>query len=179
VAGRPSKYFTHVQPYLDVIKAWCRNGATDLFIAGKLNIGMSTFMEYKKQFPELVEALRTNKEFADLEVENALHKLATGQMVEETRETTNSDVIGAAEKNKKQQPSKVARGKHTTIIRKYIKPDFRAACKWLGSRQPERWAKDAANREDANGEQLTALYEAMTPAEREKLLHDMEVEGDE
>lgn len=175
MTGRPNKYFSHVQPYLDVIKAWCRNGATDLFIADRLGVGISNFMRYKKDFRELREALQTNKEIADLQVENALHKLATGYDVEEVKESTATEGTSTVDGKKKR--SNAAQKKLVTVTKKHIKPDFRAACKWLGSRQPERWAKDARNSEDKGDEQLTALYEAMTPEEREKALAELEAEG--
>lgn len=174
--ARPNKYFSHIEPYLDAIRAWCRNGATDTFIAEKLGVAMSTFMTYKLKFPELSEALRTNKEIADLQVENALHKMAIGYAVEEVRESTSTG--GARTLDGDKERSNAEQKKRVTVTKKHVKPDFRAACKWLGSRQPERWAKDARNREDKSEEQLTALYEAMTPEEREKLLREMEAGGD-
>lgn len=74
--GRPDKYESHVKPKLHIITAWARNGLTDKQIAENLNVAYSSFMKYKKDFPELSESLRVSKEVADLAVENALYKKA-------------------------------------------------------------------------------------------------------
>lgn len=70
--ARPSKYETHVAPRLEEIKDWCRNGATDEEIAKRLGISRDSLYEYKKQFSDFSDILKKNKDFVDLEVENAL-----------------------------------------------------------------------------------------------------------
>ncbi len=72
IVARPSKYETHVAPRLEEIKDWCRNGATDEEIAKRLGISRDSLYEYKKQFSDFSDILKKNKDFVDLEVENAL-----------------------------------------------------------------------------------------------------------
>lgn len=57
--GRPEKYTTHVQPYLEEIKTWREQGMKLEAIARELNISYDTFWRYKNQFPELSEMLST------------------------------------------------------------------------------------------------------------------------
>lgn len=73
-----SKYETNVEPYLEAIEQMARNGMMEKDIAKKLNIAWSTWWTYKKQYPNLSNALRTNREIADLAIENALWRSAKG-----------------------------------------------------------------------------------------------------
>lgn len=70
--ARPNKYETHVAPRLGEIADWVRNGATDNEIAQRLDIGMSAFYEYKREFSEFSEVLKKTRDAVDGEVENAL-----------------------------------------------------------------------------------------------------------
>ena len=71
--GRKSKYDTDIKPYLQQIKEWKKNGATEQQIAKQLGVAMSTFCALKKKYPEFSEALRKSQtEFvADLKGELA------------------------------------------------------------------------------------------------------------
>ncbi|WP_342570658.1 hypothetical protein MKY85_20670 [Paenibacillus sp. FSL R5-0749] len=53
--GRKSKYQTPVEPKLLLIEAWARDGMIQEDIAKKLGVVMSSFSEYKNNFPELSE----------------------------------------------------------------------------------------------------------------------------
>lgn len=71
-----SKYESHVLPNLELVKMWARNGLTDDEIAEKLGISRDRFYYYKKHFSDFSDALKENKEYADLQVEQALFKAA-------------------------------------------------------------------------------------------------------
>lgn len=58
------------------MEAWARDGLTDEQISEKMQITVSTFYEWKKKYSEISEALKRGKEVVDVEVENALYKLA-------------------------------------------------------------------------------------------------------
>lgn len=73
-----NKYKSHVEPKLELIKGWAREGATDKEIAAKLGVAYSTFNDYKLKHSELSESLKESKEVADFAVENALYKNAIG-----------------------------------------------------------------------------------------------------
>lgn len=119
---RHNKYYTHVKPYLEQIKAWCRNGATDKIICEKLGISNQAFCEYKNLHMELVETLKTKDEIDDL-VENALLKRALGYDVEEVTEEFDEKNVLVKRKT----------------VTKHIVPDVTAQIYWTKNRRPDRW----------------------------------------
>lgn len=58
--GRKSRYETHVEPYLDDIRKWYQL-LNEGEIAKKLGIGVTSFEKYKREHPELREALREGR----------------------------------------------------------------------------------------------------------------------
>lgn len=117
--GRPSKYETNVKPYLKQIEQWVRNGLTEEEIAKKCNVAYSTFREYKKQFSALADALKSNRELADLEVEASLFKRATGYEYDEvTKELIDGELVV------------------TKVVTKQMAPDTTAQIYWLKNRLP-------------------------------------------
>ena len=116
--ARKSKYFTHVEPYLDKIAGWAMSGLSDEQIASNLNIAACSLYEYKKRYPEFAEVLRRGKDEADMAVVNSLYRSATGFTYYE--ETTNAigDVV---------------------VIQKYAKPNTTAIIFWLKNRMGEQW----------------------------------------
>lgn len=125
---RKNKYRTHVAPFLKEIGQMAADGATEAEIAAKLRVAYSTFKGYKHKYRELREVLLTSKELADLNVEAALYRRATGYTVEETtkerrlnRKTGEYEMIT------------------TKTVEKEIPPDTTAIQFWLKNRNPEEW----------------------------------------
>lgn len=58
--GRKSRYETHVEPHLDDIRKWYQL-LNEGEIARKLGIGVTSFEKYKREHPELREALREGR----------------------------------------------------------------------------------------------------------------------
>ena len=56
-----SKYFTHVEPKLELIEGWAMDGLTDEQIANKLGIHISTFYDYKNKYSEFSESLKKDE----------------------------------------------------------------------------------------------------------------------
>lgn len=117
MAGRPSKYDSHVKPKLLLIEAWARDGLTDEQIANNLDVAYSSFRVYKDEYPALTAALQKGKDDIDVMVENALLKAALGYEYEETKET--------------------ADGFERTT--KYAQPNTAALIFWLKNRRPKQW----------------------------------------
>jgi hypothetical protein len=115
--GRPSKYFSNVEPKLLLIEAWARDGLTDEQIAANLEVAYSTFRTYKDDYPALSAALKNGKEVIDIMVENALLKAALGYQYEETKETEDGF----------ERSTKTAHPNTTALI-------F-----WLKNRKPKEW----------------------------------------
>lgn len=124
-AGRRSKYHTHVEPRLIEIEGWARDGLIDEQIAKNLDVAVSTFHNYKKQFPELMESLKRGKEVVDREVENALLKRALGYRYDEVT---------------------YEHGEEVKRVTKEVQPDTTAQIFWLKNRKPDKWR----DRQDIN-----------------------------
>ena len=127
--ARPSKYHTVVQPKLETIAGWAKNGLSHEQIARNLGVAESTFYEYKKQFPELCEALKRGAEDAILEVENALFKSACGFYYDE--EVANKD--GSI-----------------TRLTKYAKPNTTSMIFFLKNKAPDKWRDRQEIQADVN-----------------------------
>lgn len=103
---------------LQLLAGWARSGLTDEQIAHNMCIAVSTLYEWKKRYSEISESLKSNKQIADMEVENALYKRALGYSYTET--TKEGGIV-------------------TKEVTKEVVPDVGAICFWLKNRQPEKW----------------------------------------
>ena len=121
-----SRYDELVEPKLDLIKGWARNGLTLEDIAHNLGITRQTLAGYTKTHKELKEAIEEGKEIADLRVENALYQKAIGYYSEEEKVVTVKDPDGET------RPEVVK-------YRVYNKPDITAIIYWLKNRKPGTW----------------------------------------
>lgn len=107
---------------LTLLEGWARDGLTEVQIAQKMRIGMSTLSDWKNRYPEILEALKKGKEVIDIEVENALLKRALGYDYTESWEEI--------------QPDGYVR---TRTMRKHMPADTTALIFWLKNRKPEVW----------------------------------------
>ena len=131
MAGRPSKYLSHVKPKLELVEAWARDGLTDEQIAGNLGISRDSFIEYKKQYSEFSDILNRGKEVVDYEVEGKLLQRAMGYEYEEkTQEYRDGELIT------------------TKIVTKQVAPDVAAQIFWLKNRKPKVWRDKVENAVD-------------------------------
>ena len=104
------------------LEAWARDGLTQEQIAHNVGIGRSTLNRWIKAEPLIAAALKKGKEVADIEVENALFKRATGYVYTEVKVEYECGV-------------EVKR----TEITKEVPPDVGAQCFWLKNRRPDKW----------------------------------------
>lgn len=133
--ARPSKYKTHVEPKLNRIEAWARDGLTDEQIAHNLGISLTSYYDYKLKYAEFSDALKNGKEDIDIIVENSLLKRAVGYKYDEV---TFED------------------GKETRRVTKEVQPDTTAQIFWLKNRKPKVW-RDKQDIEHSGG--VTMSYE--------------------
>lgn len=82
--GRKNKYITNIEPFLDKIKEWYGE-LTEEQIAKRLGVAVSSFENYKKQYPELVEALNQGQEILVEELKKTLKMKAKGFHYKETK----------------------------------------------------------------------------------------------
>ena len=128
-----SKYDSHVKPHLEKITKWTED-LTDEQIAARLKISRKSFIEYKKQHPELVEALEKGKKRLVVELKDTLKKKAKGFYYEEVKTVKihNPDSDADQEWIEKIE-----------INRKYAQPDTGAAHLLLKNLDPT-WRNDDA-----------------------------------
>ena len=77
-AGRPCKYESHIQPFLQDIKKWIEEGYTDYSIADSLGIHYTTYSRYKRDFTELANLYTRTQAKHNKLVFNSMLKKATG-----------------------------------------------------------------------------------------------------
>lgn len=143
-----SKYLTHVEPKLELIECWARDGLTDEQIANNLGVAYSTFKEYKKNYSDISAALKKGKEIIDYQVENALLKRALGYEYEEIT---------------------YEHGEETKRVVKQVAPDTTAQIFWLKNRKPQQW-RDKRDIEHSGN--INNPYSELTTEELKKLIRD-------
>ena len=134
--GRKSDAIIWTEPdNLLRLEGWARDGLTDKQIAEhKIGIGETTFCRWKKDFPEIVNALKKGKAPVDIEVENATLKMALGYTV-------------TVKKPIKVKTEKQLAGKGKIVEEKveyvdeeiYIQPNPVNQIFWLKNRLPSKW----------------------------------------
>lgn len=110
------------------IEGWAKDGLTLDQIAHNMGCALGTLCEWKKNHPEINEAIKRGNRPANLEVENALFKSACGYDVEETTEELRF--------NKKTHSYEMV---VTKRVRKHIPPSNTAQIFWLKNRMPDKW----------------------------------------
>lgn len=114
--GRRTKYHTNVEPVLDRIPAWRKQGLTEEQVAKKCGVAYSTFNNYKKEYLTLVEALKIGKEQLIEQLEDSLYKSAMGFHYNEIETIDEKDETGAVIYSKTRKTRKYANPNVTSII---------------------------------------------------------------
>lgn len=122
---------------LTLVEAWARDGLTQAQIAERMGIDSKTLSVWKKQIPELAEAMRVGKELLDYRVENALLKCALGYKTKEIKVTLGKKMVGG-------EAFQVL--KETT--EKEVGPNAVACLAWLNNRKHEQWKRNRDRCED-------------------------------
>ncbi|ROI05462.1 terminase [Chryseobacterium sp. G0240] len=126
--GRPTKYDPDFHP--KKVVGYCLLGLTDEQIAGVFEIAVSTLYEWKLNYPQFSEAIKSGKEEADVKIAASLYKRALGgkekvQKAFKLRETING--VGSKERIEIHEEE---------IL---IPADTGAAIFWLKNRHPDQW----------------------------------------
>ena len=137
--GRKSKYESHVKPFLAQISEWILDYDEAVIAKEKLGIGVSTFENYKNQYPELREALKNGRLNLVSELKMSLRKKARGYYYEETKEVI-KDEAGLITRT-------------TEKYKKYAHPDTGAIHLLLKNLDPE-WRNDDKTTVDIKKQQL-------------------------
>lgn len=118
--GNPTKYDPDIHPAL--VRSLARTGFTAEEIAAKLQVSKSTLYEWRRRHPELSDALKEGRDFADGMVEDALYKAALGFKRKTVRRVRAADGSQRVEETVEQVP-----------------PNATAALFWLKNRRPDLW----------------------------------------
>lgn len=151
-AGRPPKWSEWIEPDgLQLIKGWARDGLTDEEISRNMGINPTTLPEWKKKFPEIVEALKTGRRPVIVEVEDTFfeRKLKGYYIDEEIVEVTKHPNGEKTEHRKK--------------MKRWIPPDTTAMIFYLKCRKPKQYNDKlalSADSEASNGK-MDELIEAV------------------
>jgi hypothetical protein len=107
-------------------------------IAAKFGVAETSFNQYKKDHPELVEALKNSKEIADYNVENSLYKKCVGHYAKEERAFKCKSVYYDEEGRRceREELKKIE-------VDVFIPPDTTAMAIWLNNRKPKSWRRNA------------------------------------
>lgn len=125
---------------LEKIKGWAMDGLSDAQIRDKdhLGIAQQTYYTWKKEHPEIAEALRLGKEVADRRVENAVYKSARGYFVDEVT-TFAKDAFTPKGEPILDEDGMPVKSVETKVVHKWIPPNSTAAIFWLKHRKPVEW----------------------------------------
>ena len=108
------------------VKGWAMDGLSDEQMAHNMGVSKQTFYNWKNKYVDFFDAIKKNKDVADREVENSLHKAAKGYFVEETKKVIEEKEDGTV--NIKNEVNK-----------KWIAPNTAAQIFWLKNRKPAEW----------------------------------------
>lgn len=130
--GRKSRYETHVKPFLGEISKWYEDLTEEEIATKKLGVAVSTFEKYKKEHPELKQALLDGRQNLVIDLKASLKRKAKGFYYTETKTVkvhdfeNDVDVIAKVE-----------------TYKKYAQPDTGAAHLLLKNLDPS-WHNDDA-----------------------------------
>ena len=111
---------------LILLEGWSRDGYAYRDIAKQIGITVKQLRRWRKEYPEITNALSKGREVTDYKVESALLKSALGYT---TKETTIVSVL---------KDGQMVEAKRQTVI-KEVAPSVSACQVWLYNRMPDKW----------------------------------------
>lgn len=120
MAGRNSKYQTHIQPFLEQVKKMLNEGASERQVAQSLGVSYASFNNYKREYKELAEVCGAPRTELIEDLRSALVKKALGYSYEEKEQYIKQEVDPIT---KKPIGNPVM---HTKIVTKQALPDTTA-----------------------------------------------------
>lgn len=128
---------------LDILRGLARRGLSDEDIAKSIGINKTTLYRWKAKSADISNALKEGKLVADLAVESALFKKATGFTVTDTKTTSFLD----------KETGELTEGK-SEVTTKHVLPDTLAIMFWLKNRRPDLWKDKIVEQGDTTETQL-------------------------
>lgn len=144
MAGRKSKYDSHVKHRLEEIRTWrIEDGLTEKQIAQKLGMHHDTLRVHKNKYPELYDVLKESKQILLSEIKANAYQLAKGgykQVIQEVEPV----VKEIWEKNSYTGELVLVRKEVILGHKKYkeLAPNLAAQKYLLGNMEPEKWQEN-------------------------------------
>jgi hypothetical protein len=135
------------------LESYARDGLTDEQIARNMNISIATLYNWKKDYLEILEALKRGKEVVDIQVENALLKRALGYKYTERKVEHSAD------------------GDKVIVTEKEVIPDTTAQIFWLKNRRPDKW-RDKQDVQVSGQLETDNPFAGLTTEELKRLIRD-------
>ena len=148
--GRPTKYKPE---YCEQAYKLCLLSATDTEIAGFFDVTEQTLNNWKNDYTEFFESLRSGKSQADANVASRLYNRAMGYEHDDVELKVVS--LGQGLGSEVQE----------VPVRKYYPPDTTAAIFWLKNRRPKNW-RDKQEIEQSGD--IVVRFEGLSPLEEPK-----------
>ena len=119
----------------EVISTWARNGLTKEEIAEQMGTSRSTLAVWAKKCPDISDALKNARAYADARVENALFKKAVGYTVLVPREirTKRAEYDKDGRKIEESEEIKIQ------MVEEYVQPELGAIAFYLKNRLPDKY----------------------------------------
>jgi transposase len=141
---------------LMLLEAWVRDGLSDEQIARKIGISRSTLSAWKVSYSDISDALSRGKEPVDVEVENALHKLALGYTVP-VQKTFKVKRVFFDAMGRRCEAEELAVGYDEV----HVPANVNAQKFWLANRKPETWREKVETGVSVDVEDLSPLVELL------------------
>ena len=138
---------------LDILRGLARRGLSDEDIAKSIGINKATLYRWKAKSAVISDTLKEGKLVADLAVESALFKKATGFTVTDTKTTSFLD----------KETGELVEGK-SEVTTKHVLPDTLAIMFWLKNRRPDLWKDKVTEQSDATETQLNTYLNRLSDA---------------
>ena len=129
--GKHSNMFADPEDWITddklmLLECWARDGFTFKDIADRIGITDKQLGKWRREYPEITEALNNGREVIDYKVENSLLKAALGYR---TKEVT---VITTLRNGKTVENT-------IQTVTKDVPPNVNACQTWLYNRRPDKW----------------------------------------
>ena len=121
---------------LVLLRGWARNGLFMEQIAKNIGISRKTLNEWVKKYPEIAQALKENKEKADIVVENEVFKRSQGYTVKVVKHYK-------VKRTEFENGKRVAEFEELVPVEDevHVPADVKAQVFWLTHRKPKDWGK--------------------------------------
>lgn len=133
------------------VKGWARDGFSDVQIAKKIGVNISTLYDWTNRFPVFLDAIKEGRKPVETEIEDAFYSICQWNEVEETTEETIVYPSGKVEK-------------HTKVQRKRIPPQTAALIFALKNLNPNRWKQNPVPNGDGGADVFADFMELVKKA---------------